>query len=319
MATSGSKKVIYAALAGNLAIAATKFVASFWTGSSAMLSEAIHSTVDTGNQGLLLYGINRAARPPTRQHPFGHGMELYFWAFVVALMIFALGGAVSVYQGIRKLQDPEPIEDAWINFVVLGASILFEALSFRVALREIRESDPDRKLWAAVRASKDPSIFAVLLEDAAALIGLFIALAGLALAYWLDRPALDGVASIAIGCVLVVTAVFLSNETRSLLTGESASGQVLEEIRAIVNAEPAVTAIDEVLSMHLGPHNILLALTIDFRDELSGEAIENAARELIARIEAAHPEIKRVFLRPRHQSRAVSEPGGGPALGAASL
>jgi cation diffusion facilitator family transporter len=319
MATSGSKKVIYAALAGNLAIAATKFVASFWTGSSAMLSEAIHSSVDTGNQGLLLYGIRRAARPPTRQHPFGHGMELYFWAFVVALMIFALGGAVSIYQGIRKIQDPEPIEDAWINFVVLGASILFEALSFRVALREIRENDPDRKLLAAVRASKDPSVFAVLLEDSAALIGLGIAAAGLALAFWLDRPALDGVASIAIGCVLIVTAMFLSNETRSLLTGESASRDVLDNIRAMVNADPAVTSIDEVLSMHLGPHNILLALTVDFQDDLSGNSIETAARELIARIEAAHPEIKRIFLRPRYQSQSVSEPGGGPALGSASF
>src|SRR4051812_32518572 len=146
MATGGSKKVIYAALAGNLAIAATKFGASLWTGSSAMMSEAVHSTVDTGNQGLLLYGINRAARPPSRQHPFGHGMELYFWAFVVALLIFALGGAVSIYEGVRKIQSPEPIEDAWINFLVLGASIVFESLSFRVALREIRESDPNRKL-----------------------------------------------------------------------------------------------------------------------------------------------------------------------------
>ena len=319
MATSGSKKVIYAALAGNLAIAATKFGASLWTGSSAMMSEAVHSTVDTGNQGLLLYGINRAARPPSRQHPFGHGMELYFWAFVVALLIFALGGAVSIYEGARKIQSPEPIEDAWINFLVLGASILFESLSFRVALREIRQSDPNRKLWAAIRASKDPSVFAVLLEDSAALVGLVIALAGLALAYWLELPVLDGVSSIAIGCVLVVTAVFLSYETRSLLIGESASGQVLEDVRALVNADPSVTAIDEILSLQLGPHNILLAMTIDFRDELPGTEVETAARELIARVERSHPEIKRVFLRPRHQASAVSEPGEAAALGAAPL
>lgn len=308
MATSGSKKVIYAALAGNLAIAATKFAASFWTGSSAMLSEAIHSTVDTGNQGLLLFGIRRAARPPSPGHPFGHSMELYFWAFVVALLIFALGGAVSIYEGLRKITEPEPIEDAWINFLVLGASILFEGLSFRVALREIRAMEPDRKLWSAVRASKDPSVFAVLLEDAAALAGLSIAFAGLLFAWWLEQPALDGVSSIAIGCVLVVTAIFLANETRSLLTGESASGEVLEKVRTMVNADPRVTAIDEVLSLHLGPADVLLAITIDFRDELPGDAIETAARELIARIEAEHPEIKRVFLRP-HRSRSAPEPG----------
>jgi cation diffusion facilitator family transporter len=296
---SGSSKVVYAALAGNLAIAVTKFVASFWTGSSAMLSEAVHSTVDTGNQGLLLLGMKRAAKPPSPRHPFGHGMELYFWAFVVALLIFALGGAVSIYEGVRKIREPEVIDDAWINFLVIGASMLFEGYSFRVALHEIRRQYPDRSLWEAVRRSKDPTVFAVLLEDAAALTGLGIAGIGLGLAYWLDKPILDGISSVAIGCVLVLAAIALSNETRSLLTGESASKQVLGKVRSIFDNDPRVVSADEILSLHLGPNEVLLAVTIDFREDLSGEEVEAASRDLIRTIQEAQPEITRAFLRPR--------------------
>jgi cation diffusion facilitator family transporter len=304
---SGSSKVVYAALAGNLAIALTKFVASFWTGSSAMLSEAIHSTVDTGNQGLLLLGMKRAAKPPSQQHPFGHGMELYFWAFVVALLIFALGGAVSIYEGVSKIREPELIEDAWINFLVIGASLLFEGYSFRVALHEIRRQYPDEGLWEAVQRSKDPTVFAVILEDAAALTGLAIAGIGLGLADWLDMPILDGVSSIAIGCVLVLAAIALSHETRSLLTGESASKQVLGKVRSILDADPRVKSADEILSLHLGPNEVLLAVTIDFREDLSGEEVEAASRDLIQKIQKARPEITRAFLRPR----VVPTPGSG--------
>jgi cation diffusion facilitator family transporter len=300
MAQGGSRKVIHAALAGNLAIAATKFAAGLWTGSSAMLSEAVHSAVDTGNQGLLLYGLRRAARPPDSRHPFGHGMELYFWAFVVALMIFALGGAVSIYQGLHKVWKPEPIEDVWVNFVVLGAAILFEGLSFRVAWRELRAMHAGEALWEAIRRSKDPGVFAVLVEDAAALAGLLIALVGLALAASLHMPVLDGVASIAIGGLLVLAAVFMANETRSLLTGESASPRVIDTARRILTEDARVVIVDELLSMHLGPNEVLLAITLDFRDDLSGGAIEVAAYELSAQIRRALPEVTRVFLRPRH-------------------
>lgn len=305
MAQGGSRAVIYAALAGNLAIAATKFAAALFTGSSAMLSEAIHSTVDTGNQGLLLYGLRRAARPPTRRHPFGHGMELYFWAFVVALLIFALGGAVSVYQGWQKLRNPEPVESAWVNFVVLGASILFEGLSFRVAWREFRRSHAGEPFLPAIRHSKDPSVFAVLLEDSAALTGLGIALLGLALAEWLEMPVLDGVASIGIGLLLVLTAVFLANETRSLLTGESASPRLVAAVRQMLAADPRVVVVEEVLSMHLGPSEVLLAVTLDFRDDLPGGDIERAAEELTRRVENSHPEVTRMFLRPRRTPSAA--------------
>jgi cation diffusion facilitator family transporter len=298
-AHGGSKKVIYAALAGNLAIAITKFAAALWTGSSAMMSEAIHSTVDTGNQGLLLLGIKRAARPPTPRHPFGHGMELYFWAFVVALLIFALGGAFSIYEGWRKIAQPEPVESAWINFVVLGACVFFEALSFRVAWREFHQKHVGEPLWTALRRSKDPSVFAVLLEDAAALTGLAIALVGLSLAEWLDMPMLDGVASIGIGLLLVLTATFLANETRSLLTGEAASPVIIQQVRSMLEGDPRVASVDELLSLHLGPSEVVLAVTIDFRDDLPGGAIETAASELTRRVEGSHPEITRVFLRPQ--------------------
>lgn len=299
MPHGGSRKVILAALAGNLAIAATKATAAFFTGSSAMLSEAIHSAVDTGNQGLLLVGIKRSARPPSTRHPFGHGMELYFWAFVVALMIFAFGGAVSMYEGWRKIAAPEPVERAWVNFLVLGASVVFEGLSFRVAFREFRSTHQGEPFWQAVRASKDPSVFAVLLEDAAALAGLAIALVGLGLAEWLDWPALDGVASIGIGLLLVLTAGFLANETRSLLTGEAASPRLVAEVRATLMADPRVRTVEEVLSMHLGPAEVLMGVTIDLADDLPGAGVERAAQELSREIETRHPEVTRIFLRPK--------------------
>ncbi|MEF2073612.1 cation diffusion facilitator family transporter [Consotaella aegiceratis] len=298
MSAHGSKKVIYAALVGNLAIAATKFGAALWTGSSAMLSESIHSLVDTVNQALLLFGLRRAARPATERHPFGHGIEIYFWAFVVALMIFALGGALSIYEGVHKLSDPEPLHDIWINFVVLGASIVIEALTFRVAWKELRTSHPDLSPFTAVQRSKDPSVFAVLCEDAAALIGLGIALAGLTLAYWLDAPIYDGAASIGIGCVLILTAGFLARETLSLITGESASREVIHEVRTVLAEDPRVVHVQDLLTMHLGPSDILVAVSIDFDDAMTSPEIEAAAHDLTAKLQAARPEITRVFLRP---------------------
>jgi cation diffusion facilitator family transporter len=302
MSSSGSRKVIYAALAGNLAIAVTKFGAAIFTGSSAMFSEAIHSSVDTGNQGLLLLGLKRAARPPDASHPFGHGMELYFWAFVVALMIFALGGAFSIYEGIHKIVSPEPISDAWVNYLVLGLSIVFEGYSFSVALHEFREAHQGEPFWQAIRASKDPSVFAVLLEDSAALAGLLVAITGVGLAQLLHMPALDGAASVVIGLLLVASASFLARETLSLLTGESASRGSLAQVKALLTADNRVAAVDEMLSMQLGPREVLLALTIDFRDDLAGDELERAAAELTLMVEQAHPEITRLFMRPRRLS-----------------
>jgi cation diffusion facilitator family transporter len=297
MSTGDSRFAIYSAAAGNLAIAASKFIAFGFTGSSAMLTEGVHSLVDTGNQGLLLLGLRRAARPPDRGHPFGHGMELYFWSFVVALMIFTLGGAFSIYEGVLKIANPEPMNRPWINFLVLGLAIVFEGTSFTIAFREQKRRHPG-KLLAVVRSSKDPSLFAVLMEDSAALAGLVIALIGVASATYLHFPQADGMASIGIGLLLVLTAGFMANETRSLLTGEAATPEVVADVRRILEADPRVVTVMEVLSLHLGPQEVLVGVTIDFDDKLPGGEVENAADDLSAAIQAAQPSITRLFLRP---------------------
>ncbi|MDB5469726.1 MAG: cation transporter [Caulobacter sp.] len=304
---SDSRGAIYAAAAGNLAIAVSKAVAFGFTGSSAMLTEAVHSLVDTGNQGLLLLGLRRASRPPDAGHPFGHGMELYFWSFVVALMIFALGGAFSIYEGFLKVREPEPLRQAWINFLVLGLAILFEGGSFLVAWREHRRRTPSGRFFANVRASKDPSLFAVLLEDGAALTGLVFALLGVTGAS-LGLVWADGAASIAIGLLLTAVAVFMANETRSLLTGEAASGAVVAEVRRILETDPAVVEVVEILSLHLGPQEVLVGVTIDFRDDLPGGEIEEVAHRLSRDIQASQPEITRLFLRPGRLSEPVPDP-----------
>ena len=277
---ANAKTVAYAALAGNVGIALTKLAAYFLTSSSAMLTEAIHSLVDSGDQALLLFGLRHAMRPADRAHPFGYGMEVYFWAFVVALLIFAVGGAVSIAEGIAKVRHPAPIEMVWVNYAVLAAAIVLETLSFKVALREFKKSHRRRSLWRSMRASKDPTIFTVLLEDGAALVGLLIALAGVGAATLLDWPEADGVASIGIGCLLVLVAIFLAGETRSLLIGEAASSEIVSIVRDTLANDPRVVAVPEVLTMHLGPNEILVAVTIDFSDDLPGGDIEAAASAL---------------------------------------
>src|SRR6266568_1236668 len=218
---ASSFKVIIAALAGNLAIAACKSIAAAITGSAAMFSEAVHSAVDSGNELLLLYGLRRAARPADSEHPFGHGLELYFWVFVVAVLIFGLGAVVSAVQGVHKIIEPEPVKHVVVNYVVLGLSILFEIGSWIVAFREFRRQQVTPGWLASARRSKDPTVFAVLLEDTAALIGLIFAVIGIGLADVLDFPVLDGIASLGIALVLMVTAGFLAYESQSLLTGEA--------------------------------------------------------------------------------------------------
>ena len=313
MAATGPRNssaiVVYAALAGNLAIALTKLVAFLLTGSSAMLTEAIHSAVDTGNQGLLLLGLRRAARPPSESHPFGYGMELYFWAFVVALLIFALGGAFSIYEGWLKVREPEAISRPWINFVVIGLAVLFEGGSFLVAWRAFKVSRGGTPFLTALRRSKDPSVFAVLLEDGAALIGLALAALGVAGAS-LGLAWADGAASIAIGCLLVMVAIFLANETRSLLTGEAASPRIVAAVRNVLAADPRVERVIEVLSMHLGPREILLGVTLDFRDSLTAGDIENAADAFADALRAVDPRITRVFVRSGRAREAYARPLG---------
>ena len=312
MAATGPRSsaaiVVYAALAGNLAIAVTKLVAFLMTGSSAMLTEAIHSTVDTGNQGLLLLGLRRAARPPSETHPFGYGMELYFWAFVVALLIFALGGAFSIYEGWRKILQPEPIDRAWINFLVIGVAALFEGASFLVAWKAFKVTRGDTPFLTALKRSKDPSVFAVLMEDGAALLGLLIAGLGVLGAAVLNLPWADGAASMAVGGLLVVVAVFLANETRSLLTGEAASPRIVAGVKAVLSADPRIESVAEVLSMHLGPREILLGVTLDFKDDLTARQIEDAADDLAGGVRSVDPRITRVFVRSGRARDAYAQP-----------
>ncbi len=302
---SGSKAVIFAALAGNAAIAVTKFGAAFYTGSSAMLSEAIHSLVDSGNQVLLLHGMKRAARPADAKHPYGYGREIYFWAFIVAMMIFALGGGISIYEGLHKLAHPEPMTNAYINYIVLGLSLVFEGMSTAVAYREFKKTKGDLGYFSALCASKDPSLFTVLLEDGAAMLGLATALVGIALSQYLELPWIDGATSIAIGVILLSTSLFLSVQSKALLIGESADPAVDEGIRAMVAATDGIEHVALVMTQHLGPEDVLTNIACDFRDALSAGEVEQMIAALRARIQAAYPSITRVFVEARSKSAAA--------------
>lgn len=296
MAAASSTKAVMAALVGNGLIAVTKFGAATFTGSSAMLSEAVHSVVDTGNQGLLLFGIKRSARPADRAHPFGYGMEVYFWAFVVAILLFSVGAGVSLYEGVEKVRHPEPVTSPFVNYIVLGAAMAFEAVAWYIAFQEFQKSRGDRTILQAVRRSKDPALITVLFEDSAAMAGLVVAFAGIGLGQWLDLPILDGVASIAIGLILAVVAAFLAYECKGLLIGESADPDVVAGVERIAAAHGGVERINETLTMHLGPEDVLLNLSLDFKDGLSSEEVERAISDLEARIKATHPAVKRVFV-----------------------
>lgn len=300
---SGSRLVIFAAIAGNLLIAATKFVAAFFTGSSAMLSEGVHSVVDTGNGVLLLHGLRRAARPADVMHPFGHGRELYFWSFIVALLVFALGAGVAFYEGVIHILDPEPIENPIVNYVVLGLCILFEGGSWFVALKEFRRGKGRLGYLEAVQRSKDPSVFTVLFEDSAALLGLLIALVGVSAAQYFDEPRLDGAASIGISLILAATAVFLARESKGLLMGEPALPDVQAAILSIAQADPAVERANGVLTVHLGPNQIVAGLSLDFVDHVSAAEIETCVERLESQLKAEVPELTAVFVKPQTAGR----------------
>lgn len=312
MASHSSKKVIYAALAGNSLIAATKFAAAAATGSSAMFSEAIHSVVDTGNQGLLLLGLSRARRPADKAHPFGHGREVYFWAFVVALLVFAVGAGLSFYEGVQKLLHPAPVTDVYINYIVLGFAILFEAGSWWVAFSEFRASKGAQGYLEAVRRSKDPTIFTVLFEDSAAMLGLVVAFAAIALGEALDLAWMDAAGSIVIGVILTLTAAILAYECKGLLIGEAARPEVVAGIERIIAQRPGIDRANELLTLHFGPEDVLVAVSLDFSDTLSSSQVEAAISEIERRIKQAFPEITRVFIEAQswqaHRS-AQARPG----------
>jgi len=296
MSAEGSTKVVIAALAGNALIAVSKFVAAAYTGSSAMLSEAIHSLVDTGNQGLILYGIKQSRKVPDEGHPFGYGMELYFWSFVVAILIFAVGAGVSIYEGVQKIHDPHEISDPYINYAVLGVAMIFEASAWVIAFREFRTRKGHLGFYAAIHESKDPAVFTVLMEDTAAMLGLIAAFAGIALGQVLHMPVLDGVASVVIGILLALVAVLLSVECKGLLIGESARSSTVQGIRSLVTASDGIDGINEILTMHLGPKDILATLSLDFSQRLTSDDVEALITDMERRIKESYPDVTRVFI-----------------------
>ena len=305
---SGSKKVIFAALTGNTLIAITKFVAGGMTGSSAMISEGIHSLVDTGNQGLLLYGLRQAKKPADEKFPFGHGKEIYFWSFIVAILIFALGAGISIYEGILHLFHPVPITDAFINYIVLGLAILFEGAAWFFALNEFSKAKGKWGYIEAVQRGKDPTMFVVLFEDSAAILGLLIALAGILLGDLTGILYFDGIASILIGLILGGTAVWLAYETKGLLIGESANKKVVEGIRAIVMNAGAVNHVNEILTMHMGPDYILVNISVDFADDTVADDIELAIDKLDREIKQQFANVKRVFIEAEKRQKKNLNP-----------
>lgn len=287
---------VYGALAGNVAIALTKFAAAFFSGSSAMMSEGIHSLVDSGNQLLLLFGIRRSHRAADREHPFGHGKELYFWSLLVAILLFGIGGGMSVYEGIAHVLDPHPIENVVINYVVLVIAFGIEFAAWSVALRELRSTTGEPRVRHAFRQSRDPSVLAVLFEDTAAMLGLAIAFVGILLSSLLNAPVIDGAASILIGLVLAGAAVLLARESRDLLLGQAARRAVVDDIAATVAADPDVERAAPPLTMHLAPREILVNLDVGFRPGLGTEQIVAAVDRLEAEIRRRQPEVRRIYI-----------------------
>jgi cation diffusion facilitator family transporter len=303
--------VIYGAIAANIAIATTKFIAASATGSSAMMSEAIHSTVDTGNGLLLLVGLVRSRQLPDAEHPFGYGKELYFWTLIVAVLIFGVGGGISAYEGVLHIRQPEPLRDPHWNYIVLGCAAIFDGASFAMALREIFREKEGESLWAAIHASKDPTTFTVLAEDGAALVGLLIAATGIYASHRLDEPALDGAAAVAIGILLAGVASVLISESRSLLVGEGVDREMVRAIQILAQDDPAVVSAAKPLTMHLGPAEVLVTLDVRFADGASSYEIAMAVERIEGQIRARFSAVKRIYIEARLLSAAAHE--GPPA------
>lgn len=293
---SGSKKVILAALIGNGLIAVTKFIAASITGSSAMVSEGIHSLVDTGNQVLLLHGLKQAKRPPDERFPFGHGKEIYFWSFVVAILIFAVGAGVSLYEGIHHIQHPTEMHNPTINYIVLTLAMIFEGFALYFAVVEFNKVRGAMGYIQAVQQGKDPSLFVVLFEDCAAMAGLMVAFIGVLLAQITHNPVWDGVASVIIGLILGATAIWLAIETKSLLIGESAEPKIVKSIHDLANNFSDIRKVNNILTLHMGPEFILVNLSIEFNDEMTVGSLEKVIDKLTKDIKEHNPTVKRVFI-----------------------
>ncbi len=293
---TSSKKSIYAALIGNLLVALTKFVAAIITGSSAMLSEGFHSVVDTGNQILLLFGLKRSQKKPDELYPYGYGKEVYFWSFVVAILIFALGAGISIYEGIHHIIEPNKIENPLVNYIVLGLAFIFEGTTWIIALKHFSKEKGKYSYLEAVHRGKDPSNFIVLFEDSAALLGIIAAFAGIFLGEITGMPYYDGIASILIGLILGTTAILLAYETKGLLIGESANIEIVSEIKKIISSFSEIDKINEVLTMHMGPEYVLVNISVDFSDALSSNKIEHTISNMDKEIKKNLPVVKKIFI-----------------------
>jgi cation diffusion facilitator family transporter len=299
MSSSRSTKVVYVAMAANLGIAATKFTAAAVTGSSAMMSEAIHSVIDTGNQLLLLFGLYRSRRPADETHPFGHGKELYFWGLIVAILLFGVGGGMALFEGVLQLVRPRQLEDPFWAYLVLGIAAVFELTSFVTATRELLRRRGPSEFWRRVHLSKDPSVFATFFEDLGALSGLLVAFCGVYLGHKLNNPSFDGVASIIIAIILAAVALTLVYETRGLLIGESTNPEVVADIRRIAAADPAIDTARSPMTMHLAPFDVLLNLEVVFQAGVSAQEQVTAVERIEKAIRDKYPAITRIFIEAR--------------------
>jgi len=296
VAVRSSSAPIYAALAGGIAVSATKLIAAAVTGSSGMFSEGLHSLVDTSDELLLLYGKHRASQPPDEMHPFGHGQELYFWTLIVSLLIFTGGGAVSMYEGVQRVLHPSALGASMWNYIVLALAGVFEGASFVVGYRQMRKLFPDCTLLEVVHVSTDPTLFTVVLEDISDLIGLSFAFFGILLSDLLHMPVFDGIASILIGLLLSAVAFVLVRESRGLLTGESVGKPMRLRIRDILRADPDVRAVNTPLTVHFGPDSVLLAVEIQFRDGLASRAVADAIQRIEGAVRAEYPKVTHIFI-----------------------
>lgn len=316
--TGNSKIAIYSALAANIGIAAVKFVAASFTGSSAMLSEGIHSAVDSGNSLLLLFGLHRSQRPADRGHPFGHGKEIYFWSLIVAILVFSLGGGMSIYEGISHMRHPVILRDPFWNYIVLVSSMVFEGASLLYAIREFNRGRGKAGFFKELRMSKDPGLFAVIYEESAAIAGLLLALAGVFLGHYFGNPLYDAMASILIGVVLVIVAVVMVRESRGLLVGESADWDLVKSIYDLVNADESVSTLYYPLTMHLAPNEILLALDVEFRKEMTVNELFGTVNRLESEIKSAFPSVKKIYIEAKNfhgQQRPWENPAPEVPLG----
>jgi cation diffusion facilitator family transporter len=297
MAGSGEHPIaVYGGIGANLLIAVSKFVAAIFSGSAAMMAEGVHSLVDTGNQTLLLLGIHKSRKPADAKHPYGYGKELYFWSLIVAIVLFGLGGGISIYEGVNQVLHPRELGDPTWSYVVLAIAFFAEGIAGYIALRELLKAAGEKSLWHAVRTSKDPAVFTILGEDFAALLGVVVAFLGIYFGHRFNNPYLDGTASIIIGLILAIVAVFLVYESKGLIIGEAADPEVVKSIREIARSDPAVIEVADPLTLHFGPNQVLLNINVEFRSPLTLADLTAAISRMETKIREKHPSIGHVFI-----------------------